>query len=67
VRSSRLTGWAATAGRRTHDRTIAWLAGCRRLRIRYDRDPERFFAFVLLAVDRLCYNRLPRAATARSS
>jgi transposase len=47
------------------ERTIAWLAGCRRLRIRYDRDSERFFAFVLLAGDRLCYNRLPCAATAR--
>src|ERR671912_271798 len=41
------------------ERTIAWLAGCRRLRVRYDRDSERFFAFVLLACDRLCYNRLP--------
>jgi transposase len=48
------------------ERTIAWLAGCRRLRIRYDRDSERFFAFVLLAGDRLCYNRLPCAAGARS-
>ena len=47
------------------ERSIAWLAGCRRLRIRYDRDSERFFAFVLLAGDRLCYNRLPCAATAR--
>jgi hypothetical protein len=26
------------------ERPVAWLAGCRRLRIRYDRDPERFFA-----------------------
>jgi transposase len=48
------------------ERTIAWLAGCRRLRVRYDRDSERFFAFVLLACDRLCYNRLPGAAHARS-
>ncbi len=48
------------------ERTIAWLAGCRRLRVRYDRSSERFFAFVLLASDRLCYNRLPCAATARS-
>jgi transposase len=47
------------------ERTIAWLAGCRRLRIRYDRDSERFFAFLLLAGDRLCYNRLPCATTAR--
>src|SRR6266545_1634647 len=37
----------------------------RRLRIRYDRDSERFFAFAMLACDRLCYNRLPCAATAR--
>jgi transposase len=41
------------------ERSIAWLAGCRRLRIRYDRDSERFFAFAMLACDRLCYNRLP--------
>jgi transposase len=47
------------------ERTIAWLAGCRRLRIRYDRDSERFFAFAMLACDRLCCNRLPCAATAR--
>ncbi len=48
------------------ERTIAWLAGCRRLRVRYDRSSERFLAFVLLASDRLCYNRLPCPATARS-
>jgi transposase len=47
------------------ERSIAWLAGCRRLRIRYDRDSERYFAFLLLAGDRLCYNRLPCATTAR--
>jgi transposase len=41
------------------ERTIAWLAGCRRLRTRYDRSSERFFAFAMLACDRLCYNRLP--------
>jgi transposase len=48
------------------ERTIAWLAGCRRLRVRYDPDSERFFAFAMLACGRLCYNRLPCAATARS-
>jgi len=48
------------------ERMIAWLAGCRRLRIRYDRDSERFFAFVLLAGDRLCYNRLPCTAEAHT-
>jgi transposase len=41
------------------ERTIAWLAGCRRLRIRYDRDSERFYAFAMLACARLGYNRLP--------
>ena len=39
------------------ERSIAWLAGCRRLRIRYDRDSERFFAFAMLGCARLCYNR----------
>jgi transposase len=47
------------------ERSIAWLAGCRRLWIRYDRDSERFFAFAVLACDRLCYNRLPCATTVR--
>jgi hypothetical protein len=35
------------------------------LRVRYDRSSERFFAFAMLACDRLYYNRLPCAATAR--
>ena len=39
------------------ERSIAWLAGCRRLRVRYDRDSERFFAFALLGCARLCDNR----------
>jgi transposase len=41
------------------ERSIAWLAGCRRLRIRYERDAERFFAFAMLACARVCFNRLP--------
>jgi transposase len=41
------------------ERSIAWLAGCRRLRIRYDRDSERFYAFAMLACARLGFNRLP--------
>jgi transposase len=47
------------------ERTIAWLAGYRRLRIRYDRDSERFVAFAMLAYDRLCSNRLPCVAIAQ--
>jgi len=44
------------------ERSIAWLAGCRRLRVHYDRGGERFFAFAMLACARLGYNRLPQAA-----
>ena len=46
--------------------SIAWLAGCRRLRIRYDRGSERFFAFAMLACARLGYNRLPGTAEAHA-
>jgi transposase len=55
VESSRPTGWVATGWKA--ERSIAWLAGCRRLRVRYDRDSERFFAFAMLGCARLCYNR----------
>jgi transposase len=48
------------------ERTIAWLAGCRRLRVRYDRDSERFFAFAMLACARLGYNRLSCTAEAHT-
>jgi transposase len=50
----------------TAERSIAWLAGCRRLRVRYDRDSERFFAFAMLACARLGYNRLPCTAEAHA-
>jgi hypothetical protein len=46
--------------------SIAWLAGCRWLRIRYDRGFERFFAFAMLACGRLCYNRLPGTVEAHA-
>jgi hypothetical protein len=49
------------------ERTIAWLFGCRRLRVRYDRSSERFFAFALLACARLCYNRCVSAGDAARS
>jgi transposase len=44
----------------TIERTIAWLGGWRRLRIRYDRSDERFFAFALLACSVICFNALQR-------
>jgi transposase len=49
------------------ERTIAWLFGCRRLRVRYDRSSERFFAFAMLACARLCYNRCVNAGDAACS
>jgi transposase len=48
------------------ERTIAWLAGCRRLRTRYDRSSERFFAFAMLGCARLGYNQLPGTAEAHA-
>jgi hypothetical protein len=39
------------------EQSIAWLLGCRRLRIRYERASERFYAFGLLACCRLAFNR----------
>lgn len=39
------------------EQSIAWLFGCRRLRIRYERASERFYAFGLLACCRLAFNR----------
>jgi transposase len=47
------------------ERTIAWLFGCRRLRIRYDRSSERFYAFGLLACCRLSFNRYTDHTTRR--
>ncbi len=47
------------------ERSIAWLDGCRRLRIRYDRASERFYAFGLLACSRLSFNRWTAQTTPR--
>ena len=40
------------------ERTIAWLLGHRRLRVRFDRCDERFYAFVLVASSLICYRTL---------
>jgi IS5 family transposase len=47
------------------EQSIAWLFGCRRLRIRYDRGSERFYAFGLLACCRLAFNRYTDRTTPR--
>jgi transposase len=42
----------------TIERTGAWLGGWRRLRIRYERSSERFYALVLLACSVICFSTL---------
>jgi transposase len=37
------------------ERTISWLKQFRRLRIRYDRDPTNYRAFLSLAMSQICY------------
>jgi IS5 family transposase len=44
--------------RRRVERALSWLSCYRRLAIRWDRDSERFLAFVLLACALTCFNRL---------
>jgi IS5 family transposase len=40
------------------ERTGAWLGGWRRLRIRYERSSERFYALAMLACSVICFNAL---------
>ncbi|GGJ63869.1 hypothetical protein GCM10010121_088170 [Streptomyces brasiliensis] len=42
----------------TVERTVAWLAGCRRLHRRYERKAEHFLAFAGIAATLICYCRL---------
>jgi IS5 family transposase len=40
------------------ERTGAWLGGFRRLRIRYERSSERFYALAMLACSVICFQAL---------
>ncbi|MFE5082085.1 transposase [Streptomyces mirabilis] len=42
----------------TIERTMSWLAGCRRLHRRYERKAEHFLAFTSIACTLICYPRL---------
>jgi transposase len=42
------------------ERSVAWLAGCRRLHRRYERKAEHFLAFAALACTLICYRRLTK-------
>lgn len=46
--------------RRVVERTVSWLAGCRRLYRRYERKPEHFLAFVGIAATLICHRRLTK-------
>ncbi len=45
----------------TVERTMSWLAGCRRLHRRYERKASHFLAFTGIACTLICYGRLARA------
>ena len=47
------------------EQSIAWLLGCRRLRLRYERGSERFYGFGMLACCRLAFNRYTDQTTLR--
>jgi transposase len=42
------------------ERSVAWLAGCRRLHRRYERKAEHFLAFAAIACTLICYRRQMR-------
>ncbi|MFD5513910.1 zinc ribbon domain-containing protein [Streptomyces sp. NPDC127051] len=42
------------------ERTVSWLAGCRRLHRRYERKAEHFLAFVGIAAALICHRRLTK-------
>ncbi|MFC9948960.1 IS5 family transposase [Streptomyces pratensis] len=42
----------------TVERTMSWLAGCRRLHRRYERKADHFLAFTSIACTLICYRRL---------
>lgn len=44
----------------TVERTVAWLAGCRRLHRRYERKAGHFLAFAGIAAALICYRRLAK-------
>ncbi|MEV7981605.1 transposase [Streptomyces sp. NPDC086519] len=43
------------------ERTMSWLAGCRRLHRRYEREAEHFLAFTGISAALICLRRLVRA------
>ncbi|MFD7924293.1 transposase [Streptomyces sp. NPDC059740] len=44
----------------TVERSMAWLAGCRRLHRRYEHKADHFLAFTGIACTLICYRRLTK-------
>jgi transposase len=44
----------------TIEHTMAWLAGCRRLHRRYERNADHFLAFTSIACTLICYRTLAK-------
>ncbi|GLX94742.1 hypothetical protein Hesp01_26920 [Herbidospora sp. NBRC 101105] len=42
------------------ERTVSWLAGCRRLHRHYERRADHFASFVAIAAALICYRRLTK-------
>lgn len=42
------------------ERTVSWLAGCRRLHRRYERRADHFGSFVAIAAALICYRRITK-------
>lgn len=42
------------------ERTVSWLAGCRRSHRRYERRADHFISFVAIAAALICYRRLTK-------
>jgi transposase len=42
------------------ERSLAWLVGCRRLQVRYERRSDILLGFLQLACAHMCRNRLDR-------
>ena len=49
------------------ERTVSWLAGCRRLHRRYERTAEHFLGFVGIAATLICHRRLTNETTSYGS
>nr|WP_328764360.1 transposase [Streptomyces sp. NBC_00272] len=60
VRAPIVLVWDRRRHRWAVERTVSWLAGCRRFHRRYERKAEHFLAFVGIATALICHRRLTK-------